>query len=516
VTIRDMTHSDFAELAQFTVHPASVRLLSAAFCSKKHVVVLGVVDEGDIAAATVGMLHPEDVDLTGVLQQVLGRPVRPVRLNAFEIERALDIGFGRTLDADTHGERVALRPAARLSFAPGQNVPAIVSELLGHAIQAGASDVHVECYESDVDVRLRIDGVLHQVGSSVSLANIDEVTARLKILAELDIAERRTSQDGRIMATYQAPEGARRIDFRLSVLPGPFGEDCVLRILDSRPLVGLEHLGFTGDTLAKFRDMVRNPEGLVFVTGPTGSGKTTTLYSALEEINTGDNKVLTVEDPIEYTFAKANQKQVGPKMGFADYARAFMRQDPDILLIGEIRDEETASIAVRAAQTGHLVLSTLHTNGSVSTVTRLGVLGIDPGLVADTMLGALSQRLLRRVCTVCTERCEPDAFAQDLFQRLGEVLPLVRGRGCDACRGTGYRGRVGLYELFIVDETTADLIGRGTPAFELRRFARKLGMRSLFDDALDKLRAGLTTLDEVRQRVPHRMILEAAEGAPGE
>jgi general secretion pathway protein E len=297
--------------------------------------VLGSVDPNQPGPVSVGMLHPEDSQLVSVVEQALGRRVRAVRLNEFEINRALDIGFGRVLAEEVHGERTPLRAVSKISFTAGQPVPSIVDQILGHAVAAGASDIHIECYEGDVDVRLRVDGVLHQLGTPVSLENIDEVTARLKILAGLDIAERRVSQDGRIMATFEDESAKkRRIDFRVSVLPGPFGEDTVMRILDNKPLVGLESLGFTGDTLEQFRALVQNPEGLVFVTGPTGSGKTTTLYAALQEINTGANKVLTVEDPIEYQLGKANQKQVGPKMSFADYARSFMRQDPDIMLIG--------------------------------------------------------------------------------------------------------------------------------------------------------------------------------------
>ncbi|MBL8740708.1 MAG: type II/IV secretion system protein, partial [Myxococcales bacterium] len=470
--------SDFAELAQFQVHPASVRLLSQSFCQKRHVVVLGVVSETD-THATVGMLHPGDHALRELVEQVLGRQVRGVRLNDFEIQKAIAIGFGKNPDGGKGGEREPIVPVGDLSFAPNQSAPDIVNALLGHAVLVGASDIHVECYEGDVDVRLRIDGELHQLGTPISRANIDEITARLKILADLNIAERREAQDGRIMASYAAPDGTRPIDFRTSIVPGPFGEDTVMRILDSKPLTGLDKLGFAPDTLAELRALTQNPEGLIFVTGPTGSGKTTTLYSALAEINTPSNKLLTVEDPIEYHFPKANQKQVSAKMGFADYARAFMRQDPDIMLIGEIRDEETASIAVRAAQTGHLVLTTLHTNSSIGTVPRMTVLGIDQGLIADTMLGSLSQRLVRRVCSACTEPKAASPFELDIMEKLGRELALVHGRGCDACRGTGYRGRVGLYELFVVDDVIADAISRGATALELRRAARAKGMRSL-------------------------------------
>jgi general secretion pathway protein E len=508
--------AEFAELSQFTIDPDSVRMLGTKFADRNHVVVLGVVDRTSQEPCSVGMLDPDDKSLVGLVEQALGRRVRPVRLNEFEIKRALDVGFGRAVANVGEDARLQLRTGGGISFAPGRPVPAIVADLLAHACDAGASDIHIERYEDDLDVRLRIDGVLHQLSTPVSVANADEVTTRIKILAELDISETRIAQDGRIMATLHAAEGKRPLDFRVAIVPGPFGEDAVLRILDSKPLVGLTELGFTGETLERFQALIRNPEGIVFVTGPTGSGKTTTLYSALKEINSAANKVLTVEDPIEYHFAKVNQKQVGPKMSFADYARAFMRQDPDILLIGEVRDEETASIATRAAQTGHLVLSTLHTNGSVGTISRLGTLGVAAGIIADTMLGALAQRLVRRVCVKCKEEAPPDAFAKDLFGKLGARVTLVRGRGCEACRGTGFKGRVGLYELFLVDDATSDLIARGTPAFEVRRHARAGGMRSLFDDAMDKIKAGVTTLDEVRLRVPHRMMLEATEGVVGE
>ncbi|MFO0554714.1 MAG: GspE/PulE family protein [Polyangiaceae bacterium] len=505
----------FAELSQFALDPASVRAMSASFCYRKHVVVLGHLTR-DTATATVGMLHPEDGDLVRVVAQALGRPVRPVRLNEFEILKALDIGFGRA-EADTsHGERVALKATPDVSFAAGQSAPGIVSQLLGHAVAVGASDIHIECYESDIDVRLRIDGVLHQLGTPISLANIDEVTARIKILSNLNIAERRIAQDGRLMAVFESAEGKRPIDFRVSVVPGPFGEDTVMRILDSRPLVGLDSLGFPPAMLEALRAVTSNPEGLFIVTGPTGSGKTTTLYSVLAELNSGTEKILTAEDPVEYHFNKVNQKQVSAQMSFADYGRAFMRQDPDIIMIGEIRDEETADIAIRAAQTGHLVLSTLHTNGSIGTIPRLGTLGVQPGLVADTLLGALSQRLVRRVCASCSTQVEPNAAELDLMRRLGRLFPVVRGAGCAACHQTGYRGRLGIYELFLVDDAIADLISRSTPAFEIRRHARSRGMRSLFDDAFEKLEAGLTTLDEVKLRVPHRMVLEATGEGPGE
>jgi type II secretory ATPase GspE/PulE/Tfp pilus assembly ATPase PilB-like protein len=348
------------------------------------------------------------------------------------------------------------------------------------------------------------------VPTAVSLDNVAAVMARLKVLADLDIAERRRAQDGRIRALWKDARGERPIDFRLSIVPGPGGEDAVLRILDrAMAVIGLERLGFAGGDLATFERLITNPEGLVLVTGPTGSGKTTTLYAAIQRVNTPENKILTAEDPIEYRFPKTNQKLVSSVMGFAEYARAFLRQNPDIILIGEIRDEETADAAVRAAQTGHLVLSTLHTNDAVRTIARLRTLGVEPGMIASCLLGALSQRLVRRVCPDCREEAPP---APEEALRLGLPAdePFARGRGCPACAGRGTRGRTGIYELFVVDSELADLIGDEVPVHELRERALAKGMGTLLDDALAKARAGIVPLAEVLRAVPYRMVADAA------
>ena len=267
-------------------------------------------------------------------------------------------------------------------------------------MQIGASDIHFESYEDDIDVRVRVDGILHHLNTALSRENIAPLVSRLKILAGLDIAERRVAQDGRVNAVLEEGAKKRNIDFRVSIVPGPFGEDAVLRILDSaKPLLGLDDLGFAREELARLESLITNPEGMLLVTGPTGSGKTTTLYAAINQINTINNKILTVEDPIEYLFPKVNQKQVSDQMGFAAYARSFMRQNPDIILIGEIRDEETAQAALRAAQTGHLVLSTLHTGDAVRTVSRLRTLGLD-----STSLQARSSGRSRSACSAASAR----------------------------------------------------------------------------------------------------------------
>ena len=508
-TIDDLKNSGgFYELNQFTIDEKSVQLLNYKFCMQNLVVILGIVDSDSLQPITVGMLDPKETLLIEQIERMLKRPIKPLRLNAYEIKKAVDIGHGYY---EVHHEKLklSLLPIQELSFDPGLSVAQIIDEILGRAITLNASDVHIECYEGDVDVRFRIDGMLHQVNTPIHKDNVAYIVSRLKILSDLDISEKRAAQDGRIYATFETHKKARSIDFRISILPGPFGEDAVLRILDSeKPSIGLEELGFSEDVLGQFRAMVKNPEGMILVTGPTGCGKTTTLYAGLQEVKSDQVKILTVEDPIEYVIPKVNQKQVGARMDFAGYARAFLRQDPDIMLIGEIRDEETADVALRAAQTGHLVLGTLHTNDSVGTVSRLKVLGINPVLLSDSLLCALSQRLLRKVCQNCKVEEEQDNFSKEIFKRIGNSFPLFHGQGCEKCHQTGYYGRIGIFELFFNNQEVADMISTDVPDYKIRQLARQQGMLSLFDDALSKMRAGITTIAEVRRTVPYQIINE--------
>ena len=500
----------FFELSHFQLHVPSIRLLNQRFCRQNYVVVLGEVDLSSASAVNVGMLDTEEEDLLRVVEQSLGRKISPVRINAAEITRALNLGFEATTVAEEDDHfKLSLRPVQKVSFDPDNSVDQILKETLGRAITLGASDVHIEAYENDIDVRYRVDGILHQMATPISTDNAAHLVSRLKVLSNLDISERRRAQDGRVFASFDIEGKKRPIDFRLSILPGHFGEDVVLRILDSsKPLVGLEKLGFASDVRQTFQELIENPEGMLLVTGPTGSGKTTTLYSALDLINTDRNKVLTVEDPIEYVFDKTNQKQVSSQMSFADYARAFMRQDPDIMMIGEIRDEETADTAIRAAQTGHLVLSTLHANDSISTVSRLMTLQISRNMIADTVLGVLSQRLVRKICSNCKEVVTPDDFANALFEKMGSSFELHRGAGCEKCLETGYKGRLGLFELFAMTPGISHMIVDGVPAHALREQARADGMRTLFGDGLGKVRVGVTTFEELRRVVPYRIIQE--------
>ena len=504
-----MASEEFAELSHFEVDPRSVRLLEYDWCVENEVVVLGRVDPRGNEPVTVGLLNPGRQSLVSAVESLLRRRAQPVRLNGWEIRKALDEGYGRAVS--DRGGALILRPARSFSFERDDDVPRLLDEILGRAVSLGASDVHIETYEEDVDVRFRIDGILRQVATPLSLENIQAAITRLKVLSSLDIAEKRRAQDGRIRALFQE-EGAakgRDVDFRLSVVPGPFGEDAVLRILDSAAPLPLEKLGMGGTALATFERLIANPEGMILVTGPTGSGKTTTLYAALHSINTPANKILTAEDPIEYHFPKTNQKQVSAQMGFADYARAFMRQNPDVILIGEVRDEATASAAIRAAQTGHLVLSTLHTNDAVSTISRLRTLGVDPGLIAGCLLGAASQRLLRRLCPQC--RVETPAEEREAARlRLGPGDgPFFRPQprpDCVICGGAGYKGRIGVYELFVLDSELADLTADGAPVHRIRAAALEKGMETLLGDALAKARAGITSLEEILRTVPYKIL----------
>jgi type IV pilus assembly protein PilB len=370
------------------------------------------------------------------------------------------------------------------------------------AIQRGASDIHIEPYEKDLRVRFRIDGVLQSV-MTPPLKFRDPLISRIKIMARLDIAEKRLPQDGRIKARFNDHGTGREIDFRVSVLPTLFGEKIVLRLLDAKGLkLDMSMLGFDTEGLRRFDNAIRKPWGMVLVTGPTGSGKTNTLYSALSQINQPGVNIMTAEDPVEFNLPGINQVQVKEQIGlnFASALRSFLRQDPNIILVGEVRDGETAGIAVKAALTGHLVLSTLHTNDAPSSVSRLVNMGIEPFLVANSINLVAAQRLVRRVCENCKE---PHQMPPDRLMEAGlaeERLPQVRamkGRGCDRCGGTGYKGRTGVFEIMQISESLRDLVIHNAPVAEVRRVAIEEGMSTLRQSGLVKVCEGVTTLEEV-------------------
>jgi general secretion pathway protein E/type IV pilus assembly protein PilB len=494
----------FSELSQYTLDRASLRLLPESFCRRNHVAVLGRVDPAAHGApVTVGLAFPVNQSVLELITDFLRRPLQPVRLNLYEIETALETGFGT-------GPRVTadlvLKAGAPLSAKP--TAVELVEHVLATAVEQKASDIHLESYFDDIDLRYRIDGILHQSYTDIDPRSMLEVVSRIKVLAGLDITERRRPQDGRLRALLEGEGEGKLVDFRVSVVPSPAGEDVVIRLLDaSVGLVPVEKLGMSPAMRELFLQLLSNPEGLVLVTGPTGSGKTTTLYSALAQLNDGRRKIVTAEDPIEYYVPKVNQKQVTPQMPHGQLLRALLRQDPNVILVGEIRDLETGNLALTAAGTGHVVLGTMHTADAVGAVTRLRGLKLDDVDVGDALLAVLAQRLVRRVCEKCAGPAAPTGEQVELLGRLLEGVQPRAGRGCEACRHTGYKGRTGIFELLLVDAELQDLIARGEPTVRLRRHARQHGLRTLVEDALDKVASGVTTLKELVRVVPYRHIL---------
>lgn len=372
----------------------------------------------------------------------------------------------------------------------------IVNLIFVEALRRRASDIHLEPIEKKFRVRFRIDGVLYEIVSPPKRIE-KAVIARIKLMSKMDIAEKRLPQDGRIMLDL----GGRPIDFRVSTLPGIYGESVVLRILDKTAMLkSLEQLGFLEDDLEKWNRILKFTGGLVLVTGPTGSGKTTTLYASLQKLNTIDRKLMTVEEPVEYQIPGINQTPVNSDIGltFANVLRAFLRQSPDVILVGEIRDKETADIALRAALTGHLVFSTLHTNDAPSAITRLIDLGMPPFLVASSVQGVMAQRLVRVLCPYCKEKIELDEKLRKILKvEEGQEVNVCQPKGCNECGFTGFRGRIGIFEIFIMNDELRELALRRVSASEIRQTCIRTGMKSMFDDGIEKVKRGLTTLEEV-------------------
>jgi type IV pilus assembly protein PilB len=415
------------------------------------------------------------------------------------------IDFTPSADADDveiveDNEEIDLSTLSRMSSdAP---VVRLVNVLLVDALRRGASDIHVEPYEKELRIRFRIDGVLYDV-MHPPLKLRDALISRIKIMSKLDISEKRLPQDGRIKIKVKVDARSRELDFRVSTLPTLFGEKVVLRLLDKENLMlDMTKLGFEAESLVKFKRNISKPYGMVLVTGPTGSGKTNTLYSALQALNTVDTNIMTAEDPVEFNLVGINQVQMKEQIGlnFAAALRSFLRQDPNIILVGEIRDFETAEIAIKAALTGHMVLSTLHTNDAPSTISRLMNMGIEPFLVATSVNLIQAQRLIRRICKDCKRDSPtpPEALAEIGFPAdEAKTLKTQKGQGCSTCNNTGYKGRVGLYEVMEITDEIRELILIGASAMELRKKAIEDGMITLRESGLHKIRAGITTVEEV-------------------
>jgi len=415
---------------------------------------------------------------------------------------SIDFDTGHTEDVEVveDNEEIDLSTLSKMS----EDAPVVrlVNVLLVDSLRRGASDIHVEPYEKELRIRFRIDGVLYDV-MHPPLKMRDALISRIKIMSKLDISEKRLPQDGRIKIKVKVDSRSRELDFRVSTLPTLFGEKVVLRLLDKQNLMlDMTKLGFEPESLTKFKRNISKPYGMVLVTGPTGSGKTNTLYSALQSLNTVDTNIMTAEDPVEFNLPGINQVQMKEQIGlnFAAALRSFLRQDPNIILVGEIRDFETAEIAIKAALTGHLVLSTLHTNDAPSTISRLMNMGIEPFLVATSVNLIQAQRLIRRICKDCKhEHQTPVEALVEVGFRIEEAKTIknYKGKGCATCNNTGYKGRIGLYEVMEITDEIRELILIGASALELRKKAIDDGMITLRESGLHKIRAGLTTLEEV-------------------
>lgn len=462
------------------------------------------------SSLTLAMSDPTDLVAINEVKFVTGYGVRVVLATPANIKKTLDHRFGGVSYDDVlkkfgDGEMEVVQESDDVNLQELQQatmdapVVTLVNAILADAAKRRCSDIHIEPYEKIFRVRFRIDGVLQEI-MSPPLRLKNALVSRLKVMAGLDIAERRLTQDGRIKLKMGA---SGELDIRVSVLPTLFGEKVVMRLLDKSNLqLDMAKLGFDAQNLTDFQEAIHKPYGMILITGPTGSGKSTTLYSALSELNKPDVNISTAEDPVEYNLVGINQVQVRDQIGlnFAACLRSFLRQDPDIIMVGEIRDLETAQIGIKAALTGHLVLSTLHTNDCPATVDRLINMGVEPFLLTSSLNLILAQRLVRKICDQCKEPLE---LKPEVLINLGvdssEVnagFPTFHGRGCENCGGTGYRGRLAVYEVMVMHELLKELILKGASAMELKREAVKLGMSTLRMSALKKVRQGLTTIDE--------------------
>ena len=502
-------------LAHFEIDEGVIKLLPAEVARKYNIIPVNKTG----ATITIAMADPTNVFAMDDIKFMTGYNVEPVVASELGIRAAIEQYYGTThaMELKKVMEDLQSEEAADLEVldedeeldveelaAESEEAPVVklVNLILTDAIKKGASDIHVEPYEKEFRVRFRVDGILYEV-MTPPLKLRDAMTSRIKILAKMDISEKRLPQDGRIKLKMKLLDRNKELDFRVSCLPTLFGEKIVLRLLDKDNLMlDMQRLGFEPESLQMFEEAIFKPWGMVLVTGPTGSGKTNTLYSALSKVNSPEVNIMTAEDPVEFNLPGINQVQMKESIGlnFAATLRSFLRQDPNIVLVGEIRDFETAEIAIKAALTGHLVLSTLHTNDAPSTVSRLMNMGIEPFLVATSVHLIQAQRLVRRICAGCKEGVE---MSSEALLKLGfkkeEVgtFTIYKGRGCEKCANTGYKGRTALIEVMAITDDMRDLIMGGGTAIELKRLAIETGMITLRRSGLHKIMAGSTTIEEV-------------------
>ncbi len=510
-------------LAYFEIDPSVVKLIPYDTAKRYQILPLSRVG----ASLTIAMVDPTNVFAMDDIKFMTGFNIEPVVASESSILEGIEKSYSSAssqeddlekvmatmsdiaeadIELQAEAEEMGLSELERA--ADEAPIVKLVNLILTDAVKRGASDIHIEPYEKEYRVRFRIDGVLQPI-MSPPLKLKDAITSRIKIMSKLDISEKRLPQDGRIMLKVNLGGKKKQLDYRVSTLPTLWGEKIVLRLLDKENLrLDMTKLGFEPESLAKFERAILKPYGMVLVTGPTGSGKTNTLYSSIARLNTPETNIMTAEDPVEFQLAGVNQVQMKESIGlnFATALRSFLRQDPNIILVGEIRDFETAEIAVKAALTGHLVLSTLHTNGAPETISRLMNMGIEPFLVATAVHLICAQRLVRRICAECKEEVDlPQAalIEAGFTPEESKTVKVYKGRGCGTCNNTGYKGRAGLYEVMEVDEEIRELILVGASATELKKKAIERGMLTLRRSGLVKVAQGITTLEEVARETVH-------------
>src|SRR5689334_8498571 len=507
-------------LSYFEIDPAVVKLIPVETAKRYQILPLSRVG----ASLTIAMVDPTNVFAMDDIKFMTGFNIEPVVASESSILEGIDKAYGSNkeedleqvmqsmdlddADVELQSEQEDMALSELEKAADEAPIVKLVNLILTDAVKRGASDIHMEPYEKEFRVRFRIDGVLQSI-MTPPLKLKDAITSRLKIMAKLDISEKRLPQYGRIMLKMNVGGRKKQLDFRVSTLPTLWGEKIVLRLLDKENLrLDMTKLGFEAESLVKFEKAILKPYGMVLVTGPTGSGKTNTLYSSISRLNQPDTNIMTAEDPVEFQLGGVNQVQMKEQIGlnFAAALRSFLRQDPNIILVGEIRDFETAEIAIKAALTGHLVLSTLHTNGAPETITRLMNMGIEPFLVATSVHLICAQRLVRRICKECAEPVEVPVqtlIEEGYTPEEAKTVKIKKGKGCNTCNNTGYKGRCGLYEVMEVDDEIKDLILVGASSLELKKKAIERGMLTLRRSGLVKVMQGVTTLEEVARETIH-------------
>ena len=505
-TLSEKTGVEYVKLRDVKIDPAVIEKIPAKFACHYELIPIDASEN----LITVAMANPLDIHTVDDIRLLLRKEIKTVLSSKKDIDEAIKKYYG--VGAETiekiapelsQGERIVSVQSQEMQdlgeAAEDASIIKFVNQIMLEAYRERATDVHIEPYEGQLIVRYRIDGVLHETKVPPTIKNFQAaIISRIKIMANLDIAERRLPQDGRIKIKI----GDDEVDLRVSILPTPFGESVVIRVLSTNVLFGLERLGLLKKDLDILERLIKLPHGIIFVTGPTGSGKTTTLYAALSKINTKDKKIITIEDPIEYQLNGITQIQVQPKINltFANALRSMLRHYPDVIMVGEVRDYETAEITIRVALTGHLVFSTIHTNDAAGGVTRLIDMGVEPFLVSSAVECFIAQRLVRVICKNCKRESRPD---KEVLKELGvsnldlSKVKIYEGKGCEACRFTGYKGRTAIYEILVMSDQIRELVLKRASSDQIKKKALSLGMRTLRQDGWEKITMGITTPSEV-------------------